>query len=93
LEFPFDAICCARLEQSAFGQGRIANELRKRGLMVSPAGVRCVWQRHDLETMNKRLKATPFYPSFMDRRTRSTGLRIVFPGSAVPATHSSIKTW
>lgn len=52
-----EAILNLALEQPMIGQVRVANELAKRGLKVSAAGVRCVWQRHDLETGKKRLRA------------------------------------
>jgi len=45
------------IERPAYGQLRASNELKKKGIFVSPGGVRSVWLRHDLETFKKRLKA------------------------------------
>ena len=45
------------IEFPAYGQVRASNELKKKGTMISPGGVRNVWMRHDLETFKKRLKA------------------------------------
>lgn len=44
-------------ERPAYGQLRASNELKKKGIFVSPGGVRSIWLRHDLETFQKRLKA------------------------------------
>jgi transposase InsO family protein len=51
------AIVEVALDKPAYGQVRVANELAKRGMSISAAGVRCVWLRHDLQTFQKRLKA------------------------------------
>ena len=45
------------VEFPAYGQVRAANELRSKGILISPGGVLSVWLRNDLETFKKRLKA------------------------------------
>jgi len=45
------------IEYPAYGQLRISNQLKQKGVFISPGGVRSIWLRHDLETFKKRLKA------------------------------------
>lgn len=52
-----EAVVELAVENPAYGQHRAANELLKRGVIVSASGVRSIWLRHDLESNKKRLKA------------------------------------
>ena len=51
------AVIDIAIENPAFGQLRVSNELKKQGIIVSPGGVRSIWLRNDLNNINKRLKA------------------------------------
>lgn len=51
-----EAVLEYALQFPTHGQIRVANELRKKGLVISSGGVRSVWLRHDLEVKSKRLK-------------------------------------
>lgn len=45
------------IECPAHGQVRTSNEMRKRGVFVSPSGVRSIWLRHNLASFKERLRA------------------------------------
>jgi len=51
------AVVAYAIEQPAHGQTRASNELRQRGVFVSPSGVRSIWLRHDLASFKQRLMA------------------------------------
>lgn len=61
------AVAAFALEQPAFEQVRLSSELRKRGIFISPSGVRSVGLRCDLESLKKRLAP---YSGMWPRLTR-----------------------
>jgi hypothetical protein len=60
------AVTAFALEQLAFGQVRVSNELRKRGIFIAPSGVCSLWLRQNLESFKKRLSA-------LEKRIDETG--------------------
>ncbi len=51
-----EAVVQMAIEYPAYGQVRAANELKRKGIVVSGGGVRSIWMRHNLETVKKRLR-------------------------------------
>jgi len=54
-------------EFPAHGQVRVSNQLRKKGVFVSPSGVRSIWLRNTLQSRKLRLKA-------LEKRVAAEGL-------------------
>ena len=54
------------LEFPAYVQVRASNELRKKGIFVSPSGVRSIWLRHQLSCLKNRL-------SLLERKSAEDG--------------------
>ena len=52
-----DAVINMAVDFPTYGPERAANELRKRGIILSGGGVRSIWLRNDLENFKKRLRA------------------------------------
>jgi len=52
-----DAVTAFAIDFPAYGQLRASNELKKKGIFISPGGVRNIWMRYNLQTMKLRLKA------------------------------------
>ena len=52
------AVAESAIEYPAFGQLRTSNELRKKGIFVSPSGVRSIWLRHGLSSKKMCLNST-----------------------------------
>ena len=59
-------VCDIAFEYPAYGQQRASNELKKRGIFVSPGGVRSIWVRHGLELRQDRPRQMEYVNVFIE---------------------------
>lgn len=86
------AVTAFALEQPAFGQVRVSNELRKRGIFVSPSGVRSVWLRQNLESFKKRLSALEKYAAETGRVLTEAQVQALEKKQEDDVAHGEIET-
>lgn len=63
------AVVAFAMAHPTCGQVRVSQALKERSLQVSPAGVRTIWLRYDLQTAQQRLAA-------LSARARQPGLKL-----------------
>ena len=80
------------LEEPAYGQKRVSDTLRQRGIFISPAGVRCVWLRHGLETFNKRLQQLEEYVAKTGAVLTEAQLQAMEKAKEAKIAHGEIET-
>jgi transposase InsO family protein len=87
-----EAVVAFAVENPAYGQVRVSNTLKQRGLYVSPGGVRSIWLRHDLETFKKRLKALEAKAAAEDYILTETQLAAMEKAKEEREAHGEIET-
>jgi integrase-like protein/winged helix-turn helix protein len=87
-----EAVVAFAYDQPAYGQLRVSNELKKRGLFISPGGVRSVWQRHHLESFKKRLKALETKAAQENLILTEAQLRVLEKAQQEKEAHGEIET-